>query len=471
MLTERSANGLRGSVCSVAKVFLVLAAVASSVAQDAYIVGHNVRISVDRPGVQYYETQIAADPHDARHLVACAYAVHANKSIDDVYFVSFDRGATWQETLTIAVGVDPSCVIDGRGNVLASAIHDVPRGDGEMDSTLALYRSTDAGRTFTRSTVAVDSRRIDRAYLTVDDARGRVYVDAYFQDVHGLGGGVFTLYTSADGGRSFTHAISRLGDAATPKFVPANGVVTPGGAYVALTAVLDATKLNMFKGRSDEKSAPDLDGVLGVLQSTDGGATLDPIHKIADVYYDWRVPQLSMASLAVDSTSGPFRGRLYAVWPDGRLARRTQIFLSSSSDGGRTWTDPRVVSDDAGALTPGDRPNHFMPMVAVNKDGVVGVSWYDRRDNPDNIGYWPRFAASLDGGTTWLSSVRLSTSPNAADPKETRLNSGDTAGLTADADGVFHAAWIDNRTGTHQMWTTTIRVNGSPRRPTQLDPK
>jgi len=35
---------------------------------------------------------------------------------------------------------------------------------------------------------------------------------------------------------------------------------------------------------------------------------------------------------------------------------------------------------------------------------------------------------------------------------------GDTAGLVADADGVFHAAWVDNRTGVRQIWTAAIRV-------------
>ena len=107
--------------------------------------------------------------------------------------------------------------------------------------------------------------------------------------------------------------------------------------------------------------------------------------------------------------------------------------------------------------------NNFMPAVVVNRAGVVGVSWYDRRDNADNIGYWVRFAASLDGGVTWLKSTRVSTFPhvNSEDP---RKNSGDTAGLSADPDGLFHPVWIDNRTGIPQMWTTTIRVRSGERK-------
>src|SRR5260370_5603912 len=53
-----------------------------------------------------------------------------------------------------------------------------------------------------------------------------------------------------------------------------------------------------------------------------------------------------------------------------------------------------------------------MPLVAVNKDGVVGVAWYDRREHKDNLGWWVRFAASLDGGETFLPTVRVSDAPN-----------------------------------------------------------
>jgi hypothetical protein len=346
----------------------------------------------------------------------------------------------------------------------------VSRADGKSDSFLLVHRSTDGGRSWQRSSVRVESRSVDRNYITVDDRRDRVYVHGYLQEPRNAAGertrSTLVVYTSADGGRTFEQTIVREGTGAgTPKFVPANGVVTRGGAFIALVAMLDATKLNMFKGRSDAASAPDLDGVLGVVRSTDGGRTLEPTASVADVYYDWRVPQLSMAGLAVDRSGGPFDGRLYAVWPDARFDRRTQVFLASSTDGGRTWTAPRVVSDEGRALGPNHRPNNFMPTIAVNRNGVVAVSWYDRRDNPDNLGYWPRLSASLDGGVTWLPSVRVSTAANlVSDDKETRFNSGDTAGLAADAGGVFHPVWIDNRTGTHQMWTASVSVQGAAHR-------
>jgi hypothetical protein len=455
-------------VLSASALFIMMMTVTSvTQGQGPYVLGQNVQVSLSFPDVQHFETQIAADPDDASHLLVGAYIVNSDRSVDNVFYVSFDRGATWTRTLRVAVGTDPAVAIGRHGTAFAATIHDVPRADGNSDSFLVVHRSTDGGRTWQEASVGADSRSVDRNYITIDDDHGRVYVHGYLQEPKDAAGNratsTFVLYTSADEGRTFNTRVShQAATPGTPKYVPANAVINPDGTFVVLAALLDAAKLNMFKGRSDAGSAPDLDGLLGVMRSSDEGKTLQPMAPIADVYYDWRVPQLSMAALAVDRSGGPFRGRLYAVWPDARFDRRTQILLASSSDEGRTWSAPRVVSDDRPALRTGDRPNHFMPMVAVNRGGIVAVSWYDRRDNPDNLGYWPRFSASLDGGTTWLPSVRVSTSANLVrDDKEIRFNSGDTAGLAADAGGTFHPVWIDNRTGTHQVWTASVGVRGA----------
>lgn len=447
------------------------ACLVTAYAQSPYTVGPNVQVSLAQSSVQHYETQIAADPERAGHLIACAYVVHA-ATVDNAFYVSFDRGATWSHTLTVPIGTDPSCQIGLKSTAFAASIHDVARPDGNSDSFLVVHRSADGGRTWQPSSIAVDTRSVDRNYLTVDDSsgprRGRVYVHGYLQDNKDAAGkplpAAFVLYTSADGGATFDHALMRAGtQSGTPWFFDANGVVADDGTFVALVVELDKKKSNMSY-RTDAASAPgDVNGTIEVIRSRDGGLTVDA-STIADVHYDWRVPQLSMSSLAVDRGSGPFKRRLYVAWPDARTDRHTQIFLASSDDLGRTWTAPRAVNDDTATLAGGDRPNHFMPMVAVNKAGVVGVAWYDRRDNPDNLGYFQRFSASLDGGATWLPSIRVSSSANLPEAGDKRFNGGDTAGLTADADGVFHPLWIDNRTGVHQMWTATVGVRGSVHR-------
>jgi hypothetical protein len=441
---------------------LLLAMTIGSSAQEAqgpYTIGPNVQISVSLAATRQYETYVAADRKHVGHLIACAYIVHPDNQVDNVFYVSFDRGATWSHTLTVPVSVDPSCAIGLGGAAFAASIHDLP--DEKGTPVLSVYRSGDGGRTWKPSSIGVDAPPIDRAYLTVDDTdsafQNRVYVHAYRYTRNPPPAVVFL--PASGNGRNFEYIqISGATTFEKPWFFLGNGVVGNDGTFFALVAELDDTKRNMSY-RTDEASAPAaVNAVLYVLASHDGGKTLDhPAGKIEGVYYDWRVPQLSLPALAVDRSRGTFRGRLYAVWPDARLDHRTRILFSSSKDHGRTWTAPAVVDDNAAGRSTNGRANNFMPAIAVNRRGVVGVSWYDRRDAPDNLGYGVRFAATLDGGKTWLPSVRVSTALH-VDAGDSRKNSGDTAGLAADADGVFHPVWIDNRTGIPQMWTATVAV-------------
>jgi hypothetical protein len=438
--------------------------------QAPYTIGLNVQVSASQATVRHYETYVAADQKHAGHLIACAYVVRPGDQIDNVFYVSFDSGATWSHTLTVPVAVDPSCAIGLGGAAFAASVHDL--SDEKGTPVLSVYRSADGGRTWKPSSISVDIPPIDRPYLTVDDTdssfKNQVYVHAYRYSRKPAADVLF--FPATDEGRRFENML--INGATTfekPWFMPANGVVRSDGTFFALVAELDDSKRNMSY-RTDAASAPSsANAVLNVFVSHDGGKTLGLAGKIGDAYYDWRVPQLSMPALAIDRSRGPFRGQLYAVWPDARYEHRTQILFASSMDQGRTWTAPTMVDDDAKDHGANSRPNNFMPMVAVNRSGVAGVSWYDRRDNPDNLGYYVRFRASVDGGRTWLPSVRVSTAAHVS-TDDTRKNSGDTAGLAADADGVFHPVWIDNRTGIPQMWTATVKVlaHGNSRRDAAL---
>jgi len=215
--------------------------------------------------------------------------------------------------------------------------------------------------------------------------------------------------------------------------------------------------------------------------------------RIADWYNTPNSSYLSsMPQLAVDRSArfgarlrsrlrSRLRDRLYAVWPDTRSGR-SEIYLSWSADGGVTWSAPRVVNDDV-ARKDAPGPDHLQPAIAVNRDGAVGVSWYDRRDDAEDRGWRARFSASLDGGVTFLPSVLLSEAayvpaktvpqsvnevlekfPKNGGPSTRRprwnfaFTGGDTAGISAGADGVFHTFWTDNRTGVMQVFTSAVTV-------------
>jgi hypothetical protein len=215
------------------------------------------------------------------------------------------------------------------------------------------------------------------------------------------------------------------------------------------------------------------------LRSTDGGRTLTESAPVNTKW--WHDTIRSSANeiepvsprLAADPGSLQFADRVYCVWPDGNNSEGMRIFFCASLDAGATWAQPVVISEQP--MQGGAEGEYitFMPSIAVNNDGAVAVSWYDRRGlqksklvptafdsrgrvsafNLEANGWNVRLRASLDGGATWLPSVQVN-----EEPGQGRIEVGHTAGLAAGADGRFHAAWIDNRTGKCQLWTAAIEV-------------
>ena len=173
----------------------------------------------------------------------------------------------------------------------------------------------------------------------------------------------------------------------------------------------------------------------------------------------------SLPALASDASGGRYNDRVYVTWSQwDKVGRR--VMLSRSDDKGAHWSEPAPLSEQPaeGALY-----HAFLPAVAVNKAGVVAVTWCDTRER-DRIGKpaWDvRMRISADGGQTWQSSIRVTSETSVfsgEDPENEHVRIrrplwlGDTAGLCADASGVFHPLWIDNRTGERQVWTAAVRV-------------
>jgi len=179
---------------------------------------------------------------------------------------------------------------------------------------------------------------------------------------------------------------------------------------------------------------------------------------------------------AVDR-SERFRDRVYAVWPDfsGGLSR---VVLAWTDDRGSTWSGPTQVAPSGV-----EGAQQFQAAVAVNGDGVVGVTWYDTREAPSEFAFHQYFAASFDGGESFTAPERVSSAisrpmgsgnllpaPATFSGPEGELrvallsaasrwvNGGDYMGLTASADGHFHPVWADARSGTYQVYTAEVRV-------------
>ncbi len=125
----------------------------------------------------------------------------------------------------------------------------------------------------------------------------------------------------------------------------------------------------------------------------------------------------------------------------GSLARdHRDLVMVSSSDRGASWTPKRRL---------GDAPPGFdesLPALAVDEAGRLHAAWYDRREGgPRGLNVDTRWALSLDGGMSWLPSVRLNgASGTWLSYGGTRSNIGDRIALAA-AGGRAHVVWVDGR--------------------------
>lgn len=208
---------------------------------------------------------------------------------------------------------------------------------------------------------------------------------------------------------------------------PARPIHDPGARNQTignLIAVLpDGTLVNVFN-RIDRPIGGAQTARVAIIRSTDRGATWSAPIYIANLLSigtrDPHNPGLRVrdGSIIPNIAAGP-DGALYVVWQDSRFSGGVVdgIAISRSVDGGFTWSTPTRVNALAGVAA-------FTPTVHVAADGVVGVSYYDFRNNtataPLTTEYW--LARSNNGGATWT---------------ETRVSPPFDLTLAPDAGGLF----------------------------------
>lgn len=337
-----------------------------------------------------------------------------------------------------------------------------------------IYRSLDAGKSWESPTTIGSERPIDRPWMTVDRTqgpnRGRLYVSLV--DNSSSITYPFTVFSSIDQGKSFSESINPI---------PVKIGIHPGQNGV----FSDGTFIAAYGALGD-------DSAIYAVTSKDGGRTLSEAIKIASAKPGRHAHFIP--TLAIDQSEGPFNDRVYVGWIDGS-DKGAQPWYSYSADRGLTWSEARPV-DHAIPFDPEDLskgPLNIHPAIAVNKMGVVGYFWYDRRDMPDG-GFRPRIALSFDGSETWSASASVANpttsrlwgklNPHLADlnyvqPGKIEKNRplsliysydsrapsllsqhGDHSSMVADANGIFHPVWVGDSTGVPQAWSIAITATG-----------
>src|SRR5207253_6723024 len=113
----------------------------------------------------------------------------------------------------------------------------------------------------------------------------------------------------------------------------------------------------------------------------------------------------AFGQVAVDTSPGPYRGAVYVT---ANVLNTTgspnlDIVLAHSADGGVTWDPPVRVNNDSTATS------QFQPAIAVAANGNVGIAYYDRRNDPNDVLTDVYLSISSDGGRTFPAQQRVTT--------------------------------------------------------------
>jgi RNA polymerase sigma factor (sigma-70 family) len=414
--------------------------------------GPNVQVSKANADVFHAEVVLAADPKNARRLVAAS--MYSPPPVDPsapkiIVYTSSDGGKSWAPKLerkdaSPASLADPAFAWGAEDalffvNMWAPSLAKLPTA-----GCLQVVRSRDGGQTWDRTTTIKEYH--DRPFLAVDTTKGKYQGRLYCLTHKGL-------LVSTDAGTSFGSLRSwprRLGYVAVGSGTP---LVLSDGTLVVLynNDFHDPANGQIVDPRKRQS-------YLAVRASHDGGDSFAEEYLVAN-YTGEGYPQ---AAVAPAHTA--WRDRAYVVWQETPAGGHRCIRYAYSKDGGLTFSRPVVLSEQSEPVVDYDA---FLPSIVVNRAGVVGVTWYDtRRLRAGGSGWDVRFRASLDGGDSWEPSVQVNDAPTRKNKKTNKRiqGVGHTAGLAADADGIFHCLWVDGRTGFSQVFTTTVTVE-LPKKP------
>ncbi len=303
---------------------------------------------------------VSIGPDGRAYQVSLSFA--ADNSVSAVLAsTSTDGGATWSEPVTIVRTVSSaSTSINDKESVTADPFH-----------AGTAYAVWDRGE-FPSDSASLSALQHSFAF------RGTPY-----------------FAKTTDGGTTWS----------PPQAMSSQNIATIGNQ---IAVEPDGTLIDVFlysKGSGFNAPGQTLEGIM---RSTDGGRHWSPPIQITDnqvvndVDPNNGVPLRTGADVGggiPDIAVDPRNGKLYIVFEDSRFSgTHNDIAMSTSSDGGKTWTAPVKVNQTPRSVLA------FTPSVDVLPDGTVGVSYYDIRNDSGLASslltdYF--IAVSHDGGSSW----------------------------------------------------------------------
>jgi hypothetical protein len=390
-----------------------------------------------RRGVAYgsqVEPSLAVDPRNPDTLLATWQQdrLAGAGALGIVAAVSTDGGRTWTAQplpgITLCAGgpyvyaSDPEAGIGADGRMYVSSI-----AEGPVEQAILVSTSSDHGKTWshpaTVTRVPDSSSIIDKPAFLSDGLRPSTAYAEWVAYDHPPGVPVAdlrvdTAYLSrtSDGGRHWTGPIRVYGADSENQ----NHALTQMTDGSVLDVFAEAYRLNLPSGPQSVEAT----------RSTDGGTTWSrPVTVGRSPYSVVFTPtgNTPIRAISQDVTSASAStGDVVAAWEDN-APRHTELSVARSTDHGLHWQ--RVADPLDGSVVA------FLPSVAVDSAGDVGLTWYQVSGG----GGYPTtvdFAVLPRGGASWQLQVMSNPFPlSRAAPSPLGLFLGDYESLVGEGCG------------------------------------
>ena len=391
------------------------------------------------------EPHLAVNPNNGRHMVAAAIVFDSAQTSPDrthiVVFATNDNGKTWKQTdLPMTVGFDPWVAIRDEKQVGLVAL--AGYGPGNRNG-LVYYFSTDGGFTWLANDTVMLGGGHDHATMALDNRSDRLYILSSVSrrdSLRQMNSYAWLNYT--DDWRTFRQQASLFhvgkvnSNTLTINLSDNGQPILPYVEYVV---------------NNERASNPNFKYVVAK-----NGNEFSTPYFITD-----KAGLAKGFPVTAVQASGKYKGRIYLVKNTGTTPSRSNgLYLQYADSIGGKWSDDiRIDHNDA--------QEKFIrtAAIAVNKNGVIGIAWVDRRNDSALKKNDIYFTVSTDGGKTFIKEIivtNMSSDPATAQngkAGERFISGGDYMGCAAKPDGSFQLVWADNRSGMFQLYTSNIKLS------------
>ncbi len=381
-------------------------------------------------GIPIVEPSLAIHPSNPNHILVAAMAItdsnNPYQSARLLTFLSQNGGQNWTETVWDYWGYDPWISMMPNGHTTLAWLG--TRGSFKHVFPLQLFRSADGGITWSTNVQQINNAHGHDGTKVIYHNDSFIASTARFNA--DMSADIAVYKAEADEPFEELTQVSGKGirlNFCEPAILSNGTMILPGSEFQ-----------RRFWIQKWEKDDTSLSKRIMISMRAGGGRGY-------------------MRLVHDNHTSSPWQDRLYFV----RALASGGVWINYSSDNGETWSrDMRIDTFTTGLASKAN-----LASASVTANGVLGISWIDSQNDPEQKGNDLYFSYSVDGGLTFNHPTKITevssdpVTPKNADVANKFSGGGHYMDIKSAGENTFVAVWSDSSTGIFELKTCHIKLH------------